>query len=284
MILVTGAGGTVGTAVLEELRKLGHKPRAAYHSRNKAEQAKAAGYEAVVLDFAEPQTLQPALKGIEAVFLLGTGVIGQADQETNVVKAAKTAGVKKLVKLSVLKAATEDYKFGKMHRAVEREVEASGLAWTFLRPNSFMQNFITYMGESIRSEGAFYEPAADAKISHIDVRDIARVAALALSTTGHEGKAYELSGPTAFSYHEAAKTLSNVLGKEIQYIAVSDDDARASMVATGIPDIYADYLVDLNRLYRRGGGTVITSTIKDVTGREPIDFEQFARDYREAFQ
>src|SRR5688572_10456160 len=257
MILVTGAGGTVGTAVLEELRKLGHKPRAAYRSQRKSEQAKAAGYEAVVLDFAEPQTLQPALKGIEAVFLLGTGVIGQADQETNVVKAVKAAGVKKLVKLSVLKAATEDYLFGKMHRAVEREVEASSLAWTFLRPNSFMQNFITYMGQSIKSEGVFYEPAADAKISHIDVRDIARVAALALSTAGHEGKAYELSGPTAFSYHEAAKTLSNVLGKEIHYIAVSDDDARASMAAAGIADIYADYLLDLNRLYRRGGGAVI---------------------------
>ena len=284
MILVTGAGGQVGTAVLEELRKLGHKPRAAYHSRNKAEQAEASGHKAVVLDFAEPQTLQPALEGIEAVFLLGTGVIGQADLEKNVVKAAKAAGAKKLVKLSVLKAATEDYLFGKMHRTVEREVEASGLAWTFLRPNSFMQNFITFLGESIRREGAFYEPAADAKISHIDVRDIARVAALALSTAGHEGKAYELSGPSAFSYHEAATTLSNVLGKEIRYIAVSDDDAKASMVAAGVPDIYADYLVDLNRLYRRGGGAVVTSTVKDVTGREPVDFQQFARDHREAFQ
>ncbi|MGH8773124.1 MAG: NAD(P)H-binding protein, partial [Burkholderiales bacterium] len=208
MILVTGAGGTVGTALMQELRAAGHKTRAAYHSPPKAEKAKREGREAVLLDFAKPETLPPALAGVEAVFLLGTGVRGQSEGEINVVNAAQAAGVKRLVKQSIWGAANEQFSLAKMHRAVERAVEASGLAWTFLRPNGFMQNFANDMAETIKARGAIYQPAADAQISHIDVRDIARVAARVLTSPGHEGKAYELSGPQALTYGEAANALS----------------------------------------------------------------------------
>lgn len=284
MILVTGAGGTVGSALLDELRSMGVKPRVAHRSSDKAERAKAAGHDAVVLDFAKPETLRPALDGVDAVFLLGSGGAGQIEAEIRVVEAARAAGAKRLVKLSVWGAAGEAYSFAKIHRPIERAVEASGLAWTFLRPNGFMQNFVTYMADSIRAQGAFYLPAADAKISHIDVRDIARVAALALTKSGHEGKAYELSGPRAFSYGEAADILTRVLGKEVRYVAVSDEAAKAGMVAGGISDLYADAMIDLNRLYRSGAGAGVTSAVKDVTGREPIGFERFAQDHAAALR
>jgi uncharacterized protein YbjT (DUF2867 family) len=209
--------------------------------------------------------------------------MGQTDGEINVVKEAKGAGVKKIVKLSVWGASSEAFSFAKIHRAVEREIETSGLAWTFLRPNGFMQNFVNFMSGTIKGQGAIYQPAADSKISHIDARDIARVATAALTGPGHEGKAYDLTGPEALSYGEAALVLSRVLGKKVNYIAVSDEAAKSGMVAAGIPEFYADYLVDLSQFYRKGGAAPVTTAVKDVTGRDPVRFEQFVKDHAAAF-
>lgn len=283
MILVTGAGGTVGSVLVQELQAVGHKPRVAYHSQHKAETAKRDGYDAVLLDFAEPKTLGPALEGANTVFLLGTGGRGQSEQEINVLNAAKVAGVKRLVKLSVWGAAEEQFSLARIHRAVEQATEASALSWTFLRPNGFMQNFVNHMAGTIKSQGAIYQPAGDAKISHIDVRDIAKVAARVLTTPGHEGKVYELSGPQALSYGEAASALSRVLNRQISYVPLSDDAARAGMLAAGMPDFYADYLLDLYRFYRSGGGSQVTHDVKNITGREPIAFDKFVRDHAHAF-
>ena len=228
--------------------------------------------------------MRPALAAVDAVFLLGAGIRGQAEREINVVNAAKAAGVRRLVKLSVWSAPAEQFGLVKIHRAVEREVEASGLTGTFLRSNGFMQNFAQHMAGSIKSQGAIYQPAGDAKISHIDARDVARVAARALTTRGHEAKAYELSGPQALSYDEAADILSRVLDRRISYVALSDDAAKAGMLAAGMPDFYADHMLDLFRAYRTGVASPVTADVKAVTGREPLAFEQFARDYADAFR
>jgi uncharacterized protein YbjT (DUF2867 family) len=283
MILITGAGGTVGTALVEELKGSDQKTRLTFRSKDKAEKAAAAGYDVVTLDYAQPETLGPAFAGVDTVFLLGTGVLGQAEGEINVVNAAKAAGVKKIVKLSIWGADAEEYALARMHRTVERAIEASGLEWTFLRPNNFMQGFITYEGESIRAEGAFYLPAGEAKVNHIDARDIARVAAKVLTTPGHAGKAYNLSGPKAISYAEVADILSAAIGKPVRYVAVSDDAARSAMIAGGAPELYADYVIELYQYFRASGAAEVSSTVKELTGRDPITFEQFARDYAAAF-
>lgn len=265
------------------LKSAGHTHRAAYHSQAKAEKERANGGDAVSIDFAKPETLRPAFAGIDAVFLLGSGGRGQVEAEVNVADEAKAAGVKRVVKLSVFGAAGEQFAFAKIHRAAERAVEASGLAWTFLRANGFMQNFVNHMGASITTQNAIYQPSGDATISHIDVRDIARVAVRVLTSAGHDGQAYELSGPAALSYHEAAATLSRVTSRPITYVAVSDAAARAGMLAAGMPDFYADYVLDLNRYYRSGAGSQVTSAVKQITGREPTSFEEFSRDHAEAF-
>ncbi|MEO8501556.1 MAG: SDR family oxidoreductase [Vicinamibacteria bacterium] len=284
MILVTGAGGTVGTLVAQELKAFKQKVRLAYHSREKAEKARSTGSDAVALDFAKPDTLRPALAGIDAVFLLGTGGLGQTEGEIQVVREAKAAGVGKIVKLSVWGAEGEAFSFARIHRPVEREIENSGLVWTFLRPNGFMQNFVNYMSGTIKGQGALYQPAADAKISHIDARDIARVAAATLTRPGHEGKAYDLTGPQGLSYGETAEILSRVLGKKVNYVAVSDEAAKAGMLGAGIPEFYADYLIDLSQFYRKGGAARVTTAVKDVTGKNPVAFEDFVRDNAGAFQ
>jgi uncharacterized protein YbjT (DUF2867 family) len=244
--------------------------------------AAALGQDVVTLDYTQPETLEAAFDGVDSVFLIGTGVVGQAEGEINVVNTAKGSGVKKIVKLSVWGADREEYALAKLHRRVERVIEQSGLNWTFLRPNNFMQSFIADAA-SIRAEGVFYAPAGEAKINHVDVRDVARVGAHVLMTPGHDGKAYSLSGPKAISYNEAAEILSNVLGTTMSYVEVTDDVMMSSMIAAGAPALLADYVIDLYRFFRTGGAAGTSSTVKQVTGHDPITFEQFARDYSEVF-
>ncbi|MDB4989805.1 MAG: hypothetical protein JWN04_4983, partial [Myxococcaceae bacterium] len=253
MILVTGAGGTVGTALVHELKAKGKQARLAFHTPVKVEQARAAGHDAVLIDYLKTETLAAAMAGVHAVFVLGAGGEVQVQGETNVLKEAKAAGVNKLVKLSVWAADGEKYDFARIHRRIELEIERSGLAYTLLRPNGFMQNFDNYLGDSIRGQNAIYLPAGDAKISFVDVRDIASVAALALTSSEHDGKTYALSGSKSLSYKEAAQILSSVLERPISYIAVDDDAAKAGMTNAGIPEFFADHMVDLNRFYRADG-------------------------------
>lgn len=127
------------------------------------------------------------------------------------------------MKLSVWGAADEAYSFARWHRAVEREIESSGLAWTFLRPNGFMQNLVNHMGATIKAQGAIYQATADAPMSHIDARDIGAVPARVLTEPGHDGRAYALSGPQALSYGQMAEMLSAALGRRIEYVATSDE-------------------------------------------------------------
>jgi uncharacterized protein YbjT (DUF2867 family) len=284
MILVTGAGGTVGSEVLKQLREAGQPVRAAFHNPKKASEAKAKGIDAVVLDFADRASIANALQGVDKLFLLGATHPNQSQLEINVVEEAKRAGVKHIVKLSVLNAAGEGFTFARWHRAVEKSIEASGVPYTFLRPTGFMQNFINYSGESIRSQGAFYGAGGDSRTGHIDVRDIAAVAVKAFPARGHENRAYELTGPESLSNSEVAEKLSKATGKTVKYVDVPFEALRAGAVGTGVPEFYADALVDLHRYYAAGKAAALTADVEKVLGRKPRNFDDFARDYAEAFR
>ena len=158
------------------------------------------------------------------------------------------------------------------------------MAWTFLRPNGFMQNFVTYMGDGIRRDGAFYSAVGDTKMSHVDVRDIAAVAVRALTEPGHEGKAYTLSGPEALSYDEMAAELSKALGRQVRHVKLSPAQLKAGMLAAGLPEEMADALLDLEAFYAAGRGGGITGDVKRVTGRDPRRFTETARDLAPALR
>jgi len=277
MILVTGASGTVGSEVVKVLGGSGAKFRAGYRSRP---QNVPKGVESVALDFDEPETIRPALAGVDTVFLLSTMV----DPERKVVDEAKRAGVKRIVKLSVYGAGEEGFTFARWHRAVERHIEASGVPWTFLRPAGFMQNFFNYMGETIRKESAFYSSAGDGAGAHVDARDIGAVAGRVLTGKGHDGKAYELTGPQALTYAQAAEILSRVLGREIRYVPITHEQHKQGALAAGMPPVYVDALVDLDRYVAEGRMTAVTAAVRSLTGRDPIRFEQFAKDYADKFR
>jgi uncharacterized protein YbjT (DUF2867 family) len=275
MILVTGSGGAVGRELLKELTAMGARVRAGYHTRPPS----LPQVEGVRLDVTTGDGLDAALAGVASVFLLSGDLADQTGGELRVVEAARRAGVRHLVKLSVFGAESEAFSFAKIHRPVERAIEGSGIPYTFLRPNSFMQNFVNYYGDTIRTQSAFYLSCGDARVSHVDVRDIARVAALVLTTDGHAGSAYDLCGPEALTHAEAASKLSIAMGRPINYVDLPEADLKQGLMAAGTPEWYADALVDLYRYYTTGQAGGVTTAIKDVTGRDPISFDQFARDY-----
>lgn len=278
MICITGAGGTVGREIVRQLESANLSFRVAYFSHDKAEAARKRGLEAVIIDYNKLETLLAAFEDCEKLFLLGPNVPNQLELELNVVNAAKAARLKHIVKQSVLGAAEESHRLAKVHRRVEKVIELSGLAWTFIRPNSFMQNVVTFMGESIKAEGAFYSASGEAKISHVDVRDIAAVAVQALTVSNHEGKAYTLTGPEALTYDELASALSNVLGRPISHVNLPPSDLKQGMLAEGMPAELADRMLDLERYFQEDQASLITDDSKQVTGRDPGSFSDYLRE------
>jgi uncharacterized protein YbjT (DUF2867 family) len=276
MILIFGAGGAVGSEVARQLQAAGVPFKAGYSTEAKAGTARGEGIDAVVADYNDPDSLDRALIGVDTVFLLSPS---DADLELKAVEAAKRALVTHIVKLSAWGAEMDSFSFARIHRQVERAIEASGIAWTFLRPNGFMQNMANYSGQSIREQGAFYNAVGDARISHIDIRDIAAVAVKALTEPGHEHKAYALSGPEALTYAEMASTLSAALGKPVKYVDLTPEQYKQGMMGAGIPEFYADRLLDLARAYREGIAAPVTGEVKRITGREPISFAQYASEW-----
>jgi len=198
--------------------------------------------------------------------------------EQNAVKAAKMSGVTHIVKQSVLGADEEAFSLAKVHRPGEKAIESSGLTWTFLRPNSFMQNAATFMVPTIRFESAFYSASGTAKTSHMDVSDIAAVAVQALIEPGHEGKAYTLTGPEAITYDELASELTKVLGRPVSHITLSPSELKSGMLAEGAPEAIADRMLDLERYFRGGWAAIITNDIQQVTGKEPRRYSDYIRE------
>ncbi len=278
MICVTGASGTVSSEVIRQLASLEAPFRGAYFSNKKAEAARARGIEAVTIDYDQPETLRAAFQGCQRLFLLGPNALNQSELERNAVDAAKAAGVQHIVKQSVMGASDESWSLAKIHRAVEKAIESSGLAWTFLRPNSFMQNTVTFMGQTIRAEAAFYSASGQARISHVDVRDIAAVAAKVLTGPSHEGKAYTLTGPEALTYDELASELSEAVGRPITHINLPPSDLKNGMLAEGMPEEICNRMLDLERYFREGQASRISDDIKQVIGREPGRLAEYVRE------
>ena len=284
MIAVAGSTGTNGSLLIEELLASGAPVRAMVRTLEGASSVGREGVETVVADFGAPETLDGALEGAQRAFLVTPADPRMVEWERNFVDAARRAGVRHVVKLSVLGAEEEaPVRFARVHAESERHLKESGLAYTMLRPTGFMQNTLAFAG-SVASEGRFYAPLADAKVTWIDARDIAAVAARALTEDGHEGEVYDLTGPEAISNRDIAEKLSRVIGKPVEHVEVSLEDAREAMVGAGLPEWLADGLVELNReVYAPGYAANVADGVPRATGRDPRPFEEFARDHAKAF-
>ncbi len=281
MILITGASGNVGREVVKQALAVGLKIRATFQSPAVAAKAPA-GLEGVIMDYAKPDTIRPALHGVEKIFLVGPPLRDLPAFEANFIKEVRAAGQQHVVKLSALGG--RESMFPSQHRDSEENIEASGLPYTFLRPNGFMQNLVNYDAGAIRSQNAFYGCQGNGAVSVVDIRDIAAVAVIVLAATGHEGKSYALTGGEALTNEQVAEKISRVAGRKISYVDLPAAELKKGILSTGTPGWSADALLDLQRLYREGKASLVTDDVERLTGHKPITFDQFARDYAFAFQ
>lgn len=282
-ILVTGSTGTVGKGVVEQLAAAGARVRAAVQATSKTDAITRVGAEPVVMNFNDGDSIRAALEGVEKAFLLTPVVQNHIEVSSTFIQAAKAAGLKYLVKLSVIGAGDDaKYRLGREHRQTEKEIEASGIPFAFLRANFFMQNFLGL--DTIKTQGAFYDSSADAKASHIDARDISSTAAALLTKGDHENQAFTLTGPEALSNFEIADILSSITGKPITFVPVSDDDVRKAMQAAGLPAWMIESLVELYQLKRANETSAVSPAVEQITGKPAIPFAQFAKDHVDAFK
>ncbi len=283
-ILITGATGNIGSELIKQLSARKIPFRAMVRSQKDAEAfSNIENAETVTADFNDANIVAAALKGIERTFLLTNSSEQAEAQQKTFVEEAKRAGIKHIVKLSQWAAdKNSSVRFLRYHAAVERKIKDSGIAYTFLRPNLFMQGLLGFK-DTIISQNKFFAAIGDAKISAVDVRDIAAVAAAALTETGHAGKIYNLTGPEALTHKEMAEKLSAALNRKIEFVNVSPQAMREALKAAGFPEWQLEGLIEDYAHYARGEAAEITSGVLDASGKPPRTFADFVNDYASAF-
>jgi uncharacterized protein YbjT (DUF2867 family) len=290
MILVTGATGLNGGLVVRRLSANGIPVRALVRdpdSRNatKAEALrKLPGVTVVAGDLADPASLTDALDGVEKAVLISSSDASMADAQSAFVDTAKAASVEHIVKLSgIMPELDSDFRFARMHGQIEKHIEESGIAFTHLRAGEFMQAYFRQI-PNIVSRGAILLPMEDARIASIDANDVASVTVDILTSPGHEGKIYPLTGPEALTMAEVAERLTTATGIPVRYINVAPEDAKAAQRAAGFPDYLVDGLGELFAERRRGRESTVSTVIPEVFGWQPTSFLEFATHNAAAFR
>ena len=283
MILVTGATGKVGSELVRRLADARARFRALVRSAGRAQAIREAGGEAVVGDLGDAAAVAAALRGVEKLFRLTNSVPEQPRVEAGLVAAAKAAGVRHVVKLSSAGAdAAEPPLFLQLHRDAERHVEASGLAWTHLRPNFFMQNYLDYAG-TIRTQGILASPYGRGRHADVDARDVGEVAARVLTQPGHEGRAYELTGREAYSMEDTARRIAKISGRDVRFVNLSREDGRRQLLTSGESEWSADAWIELLDWFERGHGGAVASDVERLLGRSPRTLDAYLRENVRAF-
>jgi uncharacterized protein YbjT (DUF2867 family) len=281
-ILLTDPTGTVSNAVINRLDSSGRNIiRGAVDTKVKVDKLNHV-HEIANIDYTRPETIADTLNNIDRLFLRIPPSVEMVDISSNFVEGAKKNGVEFIVKLSTMGADLEPgYTSGRLHREVEKIIEESGIPFAFLRPNSFMQSFITRSSQTIKNQNGIYLPAGDEKISLVDARDVAAVAAEVLTNNGsqHINKVYDITGPEALSHSQVVEILSKETGRGVSYVDISEEDLRNRMKKMGIVDWSVDNALELYRMYRSGYRSQVTTVVEQLTGQKPTSFSQFARNY-----
>jgi uncharacterized protein YbjT (DUF2867 family) len=279
MILITTAG-KVGS---EAARLLGgeHVPvRVLVRRPEKAAALAHAGVEVFKGDLEVPATIDAAMQGVSTVVLVSSAIPAQ---ELNVVDSAVRAGVRHVVKITS-KASTDSPIVRRRGQAeIERRLIASGLGYTLLRNNAYMQNFLM-MAPGIARTSSFGTSTGDGRIGHVDTRDVAAVAAeIATSPAPYAGKTYWPTGPEVLSCADVAAVLSKVLGRQITFHPLTFEEQKRAMIDVGLPEVVADDNAKALTLFAEGDADYVTEDVPAILGRPARTFEQFATDYATAF-
>lgn len=273
--LVIGASGTVGTELVRQLAARGHDVRRAT-SRTPTEAGQ------VQVDLLTGAGRAAAFDGVERLFLLAPpGHTNQHELLNPLVDEAKARGVRKVVLMSAMGANADP---AAPLRQAELHLERSGLGWNVIRPNWFMQNFNTFWLHGINTQNKILLPVGQAKGSFIDARDIAAVAAELLSGDTFTGRDFDLTGGRALDHDEVAAILSRETGRTITFQDIPPAAMLDGLLSAGLPRPYAEFLVLILGFFKAGYAERTTDAVQAITGRAPRTIEQYAKDYRGAWQ
>ncbi|HSJ44274.1 MAG TPA: SDR family oxidoreductase [Euzebyales bacterium] len=274
MILVTGATGTVGSGVCRQLHAAGVRPRALVRDGAAARTLLGDRIDPVEGDLDRPETLDPALAGIDRLFLLTRQSRRQPEQERAIIDAAARAGTMRIVKLSVFRAdKASQLRIARQHADAEQAVRRSGLAHVFVRPVFFMQNLIR-----MARAGALYTAAGDGRVAMVDARDVAAVSADLLRGPLRDRRAHTLTGPQAMTFDEAAEILSDQTGRRFRHVRVSPADVRTALERSGVEPWFAADMARLHSMLADGYEDRTTDDVRAVTGTSPRTLAEFGRD------
>ena len=279
-ILITGASGTIGRELVAQLKNAGASLVAASSSGQTI-----AGVTTRHADFADKASLVSAFTGVDTLFLLLPLQSDMVDLARNAVEAAKSAGVKHIVRSSGAGAdAASPAAIARVQGEIDQLVVGSGIAYTLTRPANFMQNYKNFYAGMITA-GTLYLPQGDGKVSFIDARDIAAANAVILQNPArHAGKTYTLTGGAALSNAEAVAAIGAAVGRAVNYVAVSDEQGVAALRGMGMDDWLVDIMMSLNHVIAAGYASGISPDVEQLLGRTPIPFERFVSDHVAAWR
>ena len=276
-ILVTGATGTIGSALVPALLERGARVRAM--TRNPEHTVN--GAETVVADLRDPDTLTAALDGVDGVFLNSPSTQDAAQLQVGFADLAAARGVPRVVLLSQYGARPDSpVRFLRWHAEVEDHLQRLGINHTVLRPNLYLQSLLTF-ADTI-AQGVLAAPVGEAAVSAIDTRDIADVAAAVLTTGGHAGQTYTLTGPRSVTHGDIAAALGEATGSPIAFHDLPPEQFAAALEAH-LPRWQLEGLIEDYAHYARGEAGEVTTAVADLTGRPARDVREFARDHATAF-
>jgi uncharacterized protein YbjT (DUF2867 family) len=279
MILITTAG-KVGSEAARLLAERGEPVRVLVRDPQKAAALAQAGVQVAQGDLEVPSTIDAAMDGVSAVVLVSPAIPAQ---ELNVVGSAVRAGAGTVVKITSKASADSPIARRRDQLAIENGLIASGLGYTLLRNNAYMQNFLM-LAPAIARTGSFGSSAGEGRVGMIDARDVAEVAAqIAVAPAQHAGRTYWPTGPERLSYADAAAILSKVLGRLVTFHPLTFDEERQAMINAGVPEPIAQMNAQALSLFAQGDSDWVTGDVAAILGRPARTFEQFATDHAAVF-
>lgn len=282
-VIVLGATGNIGTAVIKNLQNRNVEVFAGVQSENDFEKLNKFGAKPIIVNFTDQESLNQALQGKQRVFLV-TPLMQNPEAVTQmVINATKLNGLKHLVRSTASGADSNgQIQMARWAGASEDLIKASGLNYTIVRPYSFLQNFINFHSQTIKQYNGFYLPTGEAKLSMLDINDLGEVVALALTSDEHFGKTYELSGLT-YTNEGSAEILSTILGKKVSYIDIPEEKAKESMLSNHMPEWMVNAMMELNYITKQGWTASYSDDYKKLTGKEYTSAETFFENNKQAF-
>jgi len=278
IILVTGANGLTGREIVRRLSAKGSRVRVLVRD---VEKAKALSFNSLPNvrifegDMSKSETLLPALRGADKAILISSSDPYMTAVQSNFIESAKNTSIKHIVKLSgIIADINSPFRFARMHAEIEQKLETSGISFTHLRAGEFMQSYFRQVPFILKKDSLFL-PMEDQRIASIDIEDVAEVAVRILTGFGHKGNIYPITGSEALTMHEVAEKFTTVLGRKINYVNISPQDAKKAQIEAGVPQYTADALEELFSERRKGKESHVYNTMQTVFGLHPTSFEEF---------